>query len=101
MEFFIKNGTPRDGPSLCESCSRGFIARGTQNSEILVVCQALYPGRRIHFRVRECSAYADKGDLTLHQMEEVAWSITPRAGKRVGFRPVEESQDDEDVELIL
>ena len=101
MEFFIKNGTPRDGPSLCESCSWGFIARGTQNSEILVVCQALYPERRIHFRVRECSAYTDKGDLTLRQMKEVAWPISPAVGKRVGFRPAEESQGGEDVELIL
>lgn len=102
MEFYVKNGTPFNGPSLCETCARSFIARGVRENEVLVICQALYPERRISFRVRECSEYAEKGKLTLQQMEDIAWSLLPRGSKReAGFKPPQEVKEDEAVELIL
>lgn len=102
MDIHIKDGTPVNAPSLCETCARSFIARGARENEVLVVCQALYPERRMHFRVRECSDYAEKGKLTLRQMEDIAWSLLPRGSKReTGFQPPKELKDDEIVELVL
>ena len=102
MNIYIKNGTPLNVPSLCETCARSFIARGLHENEELVVCQALYPERRIRFRVRECSEYAEKGKLTLSQMEDIAWSLLPRGNKReAGFQPPKEMKGDEIVELVL
>ena len=102
MDLYVKHGTRLDGPSLCETCSRSFIARSIRESDVLVVCQALYPERRIRFRVRECSEYLDKGNLTLRQMEEIAWALIPRGSKRAaGFQPPHEVKEDQAVELIL
>lgn len=72
MDIYIKDGTPVDGASLCESCSRGFIARGYRESELLVVCLALYPERRMTFPVRICSGYIEKNKPAIREMEEIA-----------------------------
>lgn len=102
MDIYIKDGTPVNAPSLCETCARSFIARGPRENEVLVICQALYPERRMWFRVRECSDYAEKGKLTLRQMEDIAWSLLPRGSKReTGFRPPDEGKEDAVVELVL
>jgi hypothetical protein len=34
-------------------CSRAHIARGFSESEKLVVCQAVYPERRVPFKIRD------------------------------------------------
>lgn len=72
MGIYVKNGTPVNGPSLCESCSRAFSARGYGETELLVVCQALWPQRRMHFPVRACTAYIEKNKPTFDEMEEIA-----------------------------
>jgi hypothetical protein len=35
MGIYVKNGTPVNGPSLCESCSRAFSARGYGETELV------------------------------------------------------------------
>jgi hypothetical protein len=103
MGIYIKNGTAPDGPSLCETCSRAFVARGYRESEIIVVCQAMEPERRISFRVRECSRYTDKTRQTIYEMEKIALVLDPKEIRReAGFLPLDEvSKRDENVELIL
>ncbi len=63
MDVRVKNGTPLHGDSLCETCSRAHIARGF--SEKLVVCQAVYPERRVPFKIRDCTNYLERKRQTL------------------------------------
>jgi len=60
MDVYVKNGTPLNGPSLCETCTQALIVRGYRESDEVVVCQATYPERRVKFPVRECSRFIDK-----------------------------------------
>ncbi len=102
MEVRIKNGTPLNGESLCETCYRAHIARGFSESQVVVVCQATYPERRVTFKVRDCSNYLEIKRQTLKQMEEIAWVLMPREGKRkAGFVPVSELEKEPEIELFL
>jgi hypothetical protein len=103
MGIYVKNGTPVNGPSLCESCSRAFSARGYGETELVVVCQALWPQRRMHFPVRACTAYIEKNKPTFDEMEEIAIVLDKVALKRdAGFVRIEETESSgEKIELIL
>ena len=102
MDIRVKNGTPLHGESLCETCSQAHIARGFSESEKLVICQAVYPERRVLFKIRECTNYLEIKRQTLRQMEEIAWVLAPREGKRkAGFVPASEMETESEIELIL
>jgi hypothetical protein len=103
MGIYIKNGTPLRGPSLCESCARSFIACGYGETELVVVCQALWPERRMHFPVRACTAYLEKNKPTYKEMEEIAIVLDRVALKRdAGFVRCDETVDkSERIELVL
>jgi hypothetical protein len=86
MGIQVKNGTPIDGPSLCESCTHGHIQRGFSESEEQVICCFTWPNHRVDFRVHKCNDYPEMKRQTLKQMEDMAWVLMPREGKRVtGF----------------
>lgn len=69
MSFNVKNGTPMHGPSLCETCTRAHIVKGYRESEILMLCRAMWePQRIVTFAVRECSSYVEKNASTLDEM---------------------------------
>jgi len=76
MGIYVKNGTPVNGPSMCESCSRGFIARGYSETELVVVCQALWPERRIHFPVRACTGTPRRIGRRLEKWKKSPWFWT-------------------------
>jgi hypothetical protein len=102
MDVRIKNGTPLHSESLCETCSRAHIERGYGEGELLVVCQATYLEHRVEFRIRECSGYLEKRRQTLYQMEQIAWILAPREGKRkAGFVTAREMEEESEVELFL
>lgn len=103
MSANVKNGTPLDGPSLCETCTRAQITKGYRESEEVVICQATYPEFRVAFPVRECSRYVSKGRQLLRDMEEIAWVLTARGPKRkAGFvPPVEGNKEERQIEMIL
>ena len=103
MGIYVKNGTPVNGASLCETCSRGFIARGYSETELVVVCRALWPERRMWFPVRACTAYIEKNKPTFKEMEDIALVLDRVALKRdAGFVRVDEtSNGSEKIELIL
>jgi hypothetical protein len=103
MEIYVENGTPVGGASLCETCSRGFIARGYRETELMVVCMALYPERRMKFPVRACTSYIEKNRPTIREMEEIALVLDRVALKRdAGFVRVSEGETStEKIELIL
>ena len=103
MEIYVKNGTPLDRPSLCETCSMAFIARGYGETEVVVVCQATDPDIWIRFQVRECTEYSDKTKPAFWQMEKIALVLDRVALKRdAGFvrRDVDEDKENQ-VELVL
>jgi hypothetical protein len=91
MGVYVRNGTPLDGPSLCETCSNAQVTKGYRIGEELVVCTANSPSMRVNFRVRECTGYVDKNRQSLYEMQEIAWSLLPRGPKRsAGFEQVEQ-----------
>jgi len=103
MSLNIRSATPTHGLSLCDTCSRSLVAKGYRESEQVVICQATWPERQVLFPVRECSRYSDKGRQTLCQMEEIAWTLTPRGPKRhAGFvAPGEVKESGREIELVL
>ena len=103
MTVHIKNGTPLDAPSLCETCTRATVIKGHQLSEHIVSCGATSPEIRIEFRVRECSHYVDRTRQTLYEMNKIAWVLAPRGGKRcAGFvPPAKLGAHEDEIELIL
>jgi hypothetical protein len=103
MSVHMKNGTPTHGPSLCDTCFRSLVVKGYRESEKVVICQATWPDKQVFFSVRECSTYEDKGRQTLRQMEEIAWTLTPRGPKRQAgfFAPSEAPEGDREIELVL
>jgi hypothetical protein len=105
MSIYVKNGTPVGKPSLCESCSRAFIARGYSETELVVVCNAPWRGMRMIFPVRACTAFVEKNKPTIVEMEEIALVLDRVALKRdAGFVRVSENENNNDakqIELIL
>ena len=103
MGIYVKNGTPVNAESLCESCSRAFIARGYSETELLAVCQAVWPERRMHFPVRACTAYVEKNKPTSKEMEDIAIVLDKVALKRdAGFLRLDDTKSSgEKIELIL
>jgi hypothetical protein len=102
MDVRIKNGTPSQGQSLCETCSRAHIARGFGEGEVLVICQATSPEHRVRYRIRECSNFLEIRRESLYDMKQIAWVLMPREGKRkAGFAPAQDQETETEIELIL
>jgi hypothetical protein len=103
MGVYIRNGTPVDGPPLCETCWYGQVTRGYRQREEIVACHAADPALYLTFSVRDCTGYLDKTRQTLYQMQKMAWNLAPRGSKRrAGFlRPGEDDQEELETELIL
>jgi len=103
MDIYVRNGTPIDGPSLCETCSYGHLIRGYRQGEEIAVCEATSPVLHLTFRVRECTGYLDKTRQTLYDMEKIAWTLAPRGSKRrAGFLPPPQiMHEEQETELIL
>ena len=96
MRVSIRGGTVNNGdPSLCSSCRYALVVKGARLGDEIVRCNAL-GGQRLRFPVTSCSAYENRAQPTLWQMEEIAWVLrsSPR-GKKVGFVEARKLGDDE------
>jgi hypothetical protein len=102
MSVRVRNGTPIYGPPLCETCVHAHIERGYRESETAIICQATWPEHRVRFRVRECSGYLEARRQNLKQMEDMAWVLRPRDGKKItGFVRSDELPDEHQIEIEL
>jgi hypothetical protein len=81
MAVNVKNGTPIDGPSLCQTCMNAQIIRGQRASAEMVICHATYPERDLRFRVHKCTSYLNAARQTLRQMQDIAWVLVLKGSK--------------------
>ena len=97
--IYVKNGTPIEANSKCESCMHAHIMRGYRESEEIVYCTVPYgPPLRVPFKVYECSNHLDRNRPTWKQMEDLAIDIQPlSSSKAAGFRKAGFGIDDTDV----
>jgi hypothetical protein len=105
MRVKVYGGTVSDGDSsLCNTCRFATIVKGSSQRHEIVECDRLSMGRgRITFAVTSCSAYGDKREPTLRDMEDIAWVLrSDPKRKDIGFvrsrdlRPRERVYFDED-----
>ena len=72
--------------SLCVTCSRGLVAVGASPNQHITLCCWGQPNWEPPFPVRECTAYIDRRQPGLYDMEEVAHILVRgQRGKQVGF----------------
>lgn len=102
MSVNVRNGTPIHGPSLCATCVHAHIERGYRESEQVTFCRLTYFDHRVTFPVRSCTNYTEMKRQTLRQMEDIAWILMPREGKRVpGFVRPDEIAEGHEIEIEL
>ncbi len=103
MGTYVKNGTPVEGPSLCQSCEHAMVVKGFRVSQEIVMCEANYPVLRVTFPVRDCSRYLDRNREVLYEMKKIAHVLkNAQPGRTPGFTaaPYVEATGRE-VELVL
>ena len=78
--------------SLCATCRQLTVIRGESARHTLLRCEKV--GRRVAFRVTECSAYDDAREPPLHELYQRAWRLfeLPRTGERRWVSPAEFNQ---------
>lgn len=82
----VKDGTPQGSGTLCSTCRWAHIVKGYSASQMEVLCTRLYPDRRVHFPVSQCSTYDDKRIASRQDMEKIAWILlTKSSGRSIGF----------------
>jgi hypothetical protein len=87
----VHNGTRRSDINLCSSCRYGFHTKASLSGNELVLCMAVNPAMRVPEPLAECSTYLDRTQPTLHDMQEIAWSLmTDKGGRKLGFLSPEE-----------
>lgn len=78
----VIGGTPKGSGNKCDTCRFAVVMRGI-NLQTLVHCQ--YQQRRAPFRMESCSAYDDKRNPSLYDMQNIAWNIETRNRGQMGF----------------
>ncbi len=72
--------------SLCESCVYATVIQGMSQHQRLIKCGDI--SKMIPFNVETCNSYRRFGEMSLHEMKDMATVIDIRAGQ-VGFYTAE------------
>jgi hypothetical protein len=82
----IHGGTVKHGDApLCTSCRKATSVRGASRNHDFIDCSHV---GRITFPVTSCSAYSDRRQPSLLDMQNVAWVLRSDSKRRkVGFVP--------------
>ena len=77
MHVKIRGGTVTHGDTpLCQTCRYATIVRGRTLGDEIIECASLTYGRgRITFPVTYCTAYSDRRQASVREMEENAWIL--------------------------
>jgi len=92
MRVNIKSGTRSDSQTLCPSCSHSTVVRGAAESQEIVRCGHYTIDRAVPFPVVECTGYTDKNEVSLYEMQQIAWVIDT-SRRRAGFVAPEKWRD--------
>ncbi|HEV3218131.1 MAG TPA: hypothetical protein VGZ48_00055 [Candidatus Acidoferrales bacterium] len=91
MKIKVKDGTPVEGASLCQSCGWGLVLKGFRATDEVSICTRPYMDFRVPFPVRECSSFSDKTLPSKHDLESIAWILlTKQIDRKVGFVRLDE-----------
>ena len=88
MRVKIRGGTVMHGDApLCQTCRYATIVKGRTLGDEIIECASLTCGRgRITFPVTYCTAYADRRQASIREMEEIAWVLrSDPKRKEIGF----------------
>lgn len=86
----VQDGTVYGGADLCASCRFALRRKASLTGFSETRCGALHTTPIVPAKLAQCSAYLEKGRLTLGEMSEVAWIIESKNGKHIGFLSPEE-----------
>ncbi len=87
MYVKVQGGTASGSdPSLCLHCRFATIIQGTSQRHQIVECSRLADHNRITFRVTSCTAFSDRRQPSLHDMQDMAWVLrSDPKRQQVGF----------------
>lgn len=85
----VQDGTSFGGADLCASCRFALRRKGSQTGFEETRCAAVQHSPLVPVKMAQCSAYLEKGRMSLGEMIEVAWVVEQR-GKAIGFLSPEE-----------
>lgn len=86
----VQDGTVFGGADLCASCRFALRRKGALTGFEETRCGAVgNPAPLVPERLAQCSAYLEKGRMSLGEMADAAWVIEVR-GKSIGFLSPEE-----------
>ena len=85
----VQDGTTFSGADMCSTCRYALRRNGAQTGFAETRCGAMNNAPIVPVKMASCSAYLEKGRMTLGEMIETAWVIEVR-GKSIGFLSPEE-----------
>lgn len=107
VQIKVKGGTPDSGKTLCLTCKHATIVRG-QNMEEVILCDSAFYGTNgahgsgiVPFKVAECTDYQLKTQPDKHEMEAIAWQITPRKRGQKGFQAAPAEGEKTEMEVVI
>jgi hypothetical protein len=77
MRVKIRGGTVMHGDTpLCQTCRYATIVKGPTLGDEIIECASLQYGHgRITFPVTYCTAYSDRRQASIREMEDIAWIL--------------------------
>lgn len=89
----VQDGTVFGGADLCASCRFALRRKGSLSGFEETRCGAGNgPATLVKVKLAQCTAYLEKGRMSLGEMSDAAWIIEMRPNKQIGFLSPEEME---------